>query len=113
VAGVHFFFQAEDGIREFHVTGVQTCALPDLVRLMGLDPARVVGMRVEVEDGVLTERLVLPLTNEAGKVAAIESMIGRRPTVVSEIGRASCRDRVWGSVVAVAVSKDSTEHHVV
>src|SRR5690606_16118135 len=24
----HFFFQAEDGIRDFHVTGVQTCALP-------------------------------------------------------------------------------------
>src|SRR5690606_40044154 len=23
-----FFFQAEDGIRDFHVTGVQTCALP-------------------------------------------------------------------------------------
>src|SRR5690606_40732514 len=25
---VPFFFQAEDGIRDFHVTGVQTCALP-------------------------------------------------------------------------------------
>src|SRR5690606_40468765 len=24
------FFQAEDGIRDFHVTGVQTCALPIL-----------------------------------------------------------------------------------
>src|SRR5690606_40507193 len=24
----YFFFQAEDGIRDFHVTGVQTCALP-------------------------------------------------------------------------------------
>src|SRR5436309_9395172 len=24
----YFFFQAEDGIRGFHVTGVQTCALP-------------------------------------------------------------------------------------
>src|SRR5690606_41034382 len=23
-----YFFQAEDGIRDFHVTGVQTCALP-------------------------------------------------------------------------------------
>src|SRR5690606_39644463 len=23
-----FFFQAADGIRDFHVTGVQTCALP-------------------------------------------------------------------------------------
>src|SRR6266702_6397231 len=26
--GVFFFFQAEDGIRDGHVTGVQTCALP-------------------------------------------------------------------------------------
>src|SRR5690606_40124067 len=28
-----FFFQAEDGIRDFHVTGVQTCALPISVPL--------------------------------------------------------------------------------
>ena len=26
--GVVFFFQAEDGIRDIGVTGVQTCALP-------------------------------------------------------------------------------------
>ena len=26
-----FFFQAEDGIRDGHVTGVQTCALPILL----------------------------------------------------------------------------------
>src|SRR5439155_3442516 len=26
--GFSFFFQAEDGIRDGHVTGVQTCALP-------------------------------------------------------------------------------------
>src|SRR5690606_6234697 len=25
---IYFFSQAEDGIRDFHVTGVQTCALP-------------------------------------------------------------------------------------
>src|SRR5690606_40252050 len=29
-----FFFQAEDGIRDFHVTGVQTCALPISSRSM-------------------------------------------------------------------------------
>src|SRR5690606_40123539 len=29
---VCFFFQAEDGIRDFHVTGVQTCALPIFVK---------------------------------------------------------------------------------
>src|SRR5256885_5123235 len=52
---VSFFFQAEDGIRDYKVTGVQTCALPILVGLLtgnvapgaalklrsgGLDPAR-------------------------------------------------------------------------
>src|SRR5256885_8941981 len=26
--GMFFFFQAEDGIRDYKVTGVQTCALP-------------------------------------------------------------------------------------
>src|SRR5690606_40707842 len=28
VGAVFFVFQAEDGIRDLHVTGVQTCALP-------------------------------------------------------------------------------------
>ena len=28
VEGTIFFFQAEDGIRDYDVTGVQTCALP-------------------------------------------------------------------------------------
>src|SRR5690625_7638940 len=32
---VSFFFQAEDGIRAGHVTGVQTCALPILAGGMG------------------------------------------------------------------------------
>src|SRR5690625_5890009 len=30
VLAFFFFFQAEDGIRDGHVTGVQTCALPIL-----------------------------------------------------------------------------------
>src|SRR5690606_41197966 len=29
-----FFFHAEDGIRDFHVTGVQTCALPILAAML-------------------------------------------------------------------------------
>src|SRR2546426_4815574 len=31
--GLFFFFQAEDGIRDYKVTGVQTCALPIYDRL--------------------------------------------------------------------------------
>src|SRR5256885_13058859 len=38
MVGVHqlfFFFQAEDGIRDYKVTGVQTCALPIWEERMG------------------------------------------------------------------------------
>src|SRR5207253_7593053 len=43
-----FFFQAEDGIRDGHVTGVQTCALPILqygqhVSLFGLQTTNTIG----------------------------------------------------------------------
>src|SRR5690606_41167845 len=42
------FFQAEDGIREFHVTGVQTCALPIFVN--GLQAALGLGAVTAVAD---------------------------------------------------------------
>src|SRR5690606_40531132 len=38
--GVCFFFRAEDGIRDFHVTGVQTCALPIWAGKRARPPAR-------------------------------------------------------------------------
>src|SRR2546430_7511489 len=38
VLGYRFFFQAEDGIRDLTVTGVQTCALPILVRKSPSNP---------------------------------------------------------------------------
>src|SRR6266446_7385680 len=36
--GEFFFFQAEDGIRDYKVTGVQTCALPILMHALALLP---------------------------------------------------------------------------
>src|SRR5439155_8528719 len=39
-----FFFQAEDGIRVGHVTGVQTCALPIFfARIVSLDDVPIAG----------------------------------------------------------------------
>src|SRR6266496_6283769 len=38
---IFFFFQAEDGIRDLYVTGVQTCALPILPRQVRLMTASV------------------------------------------------------------------------
>src|SRR5688572_32322420 len=42
-----FFFQAEDGIRDLTVTGVQTCALP-IYRLFLLDSANSRGLNAAV-----------------------------------------------------------------
>src|SRR5690349_24088652 len=45
-----FFFQAEDGIRDLYVTGVQTCALPILLRAVGGERP-VVDLRVHLFHG--------------------------------------------------------------
>src|SRR5215467_15249081 len=39
--GDFFFFQAEDGIRDYKVTGVQTCALPIFAFVLGAQPDKV------------------------------------------------------------------------
>src|SRR5258706_2623447 len=39
-----FFFQAEDGIRDWSVTGVQTCALPIYARFQALFEQAAVGV---------------------------------------------------------------------
>src|SRR6266850_5324404 len=68
-----FFFQAEDGIRDYKVTGVQTCALPISVRPVTVAvapgaPAVVPRTRVAVAMpvvGAVTEEAVIeppPLT---------------------------------------------------
>src|SRR5256885_13464084 len=54
--GVFFFFQAEDGIRDYKVTGVQTCALPIYVYHFGAyEPGalkRLMGMYGTREDEI-------------------------------------------------------------
>src|SRR6267378_690967 len=46
---LRFFFQAEDGIRDLYVTGVQTCALPILFG------GEVIGERDRLGDGLTME----------------------------------------------------------
>ncbi len=49
---------------------------------VGVDPTRVLGIRVEVERGNLTHTLVHPVTCNAGKVEAIKKYMGRTPDLV-------------------------------
>ena len=47
-----FFFQAEDGIRDWSVTGVQTCALPIYVNGIALGVIELKRGRVDVAKGI-------------------------------------------------------------
>src|SRR5690606_41209854 len=92
-----FFFQAEDGIRDFHVTGVQTCALPIL--RCGIDrwsasaTGNSCGIRWPCAVALPDRR-----PDAAGPARPGAPGAAGCPRV-GEIGRASCRERVKRTVV--------------
>src|SRR5690606_40683127 len=89
VVQIFFFFQAEDGIRDFHVTGVQTCALP--IYLRGPPSSGQLAHRVREPDAPNAPDQLDYVATEPARVAVPEPCIGPEP----EIGRASCREREW------------------
>src|SRR5690606_41139644 len=91
---VFFFFQAEDGIRDFHVTGVQTCALPILTTTDVTDhhyaPDDAPEPMIRLEG--------VGKTYPGSDIPAVESLD-------LEIGRASCRERAQHSAGAAPLHR--------
>src|SRR5256886_8570134 len=87
-----FFFQAEDGIRDLTVTGVQTCALPIFTHADIAHRGRYLNARRAL--GALVERGVVPIINENDTVSVEEIKFGDNDSLAAKIGRASCRERV-------------------
>src|SRR5256885_6451245 len=73
-----FFFQAEDGIRDYKVTGVQTCALPisDLAR-------------VEVEGAISAVESLLKVVDVGGMdgepMQAARELVAKAPPSTEEL----------------------------
>src|SRR5256885_11397425 len=87
-----FFFQAEDGIRDYKVTGVQTCALP-IWRGFGVSGDRRVPRPCPPSRPVA---LGPPLGHNGGWPRRGGAREPDRGAVEGDmkIGRASCRERV-------------------
>src|SRR5699024_11725121 len=95
-----FFFQAEDGIRDRNVTGVQTCALP--ISVSRLDVAG----RSTDETGDRVLLTVFAHIDPDQSLLIVEEEVRerfRQLRLAHKIGRASCRERVSSSEWAGAV----------
>src|SRR5256885_15888600 len=85
-----FFFQAEDGIRDYKVTGVQTCALPifDIGKSAIQNRARLLYLHEHLGEAVLQ---CLEANQRLAKLLAAAQVLARE--LQHQIGRASCRER--------------------
>src|SRR5690606_40362180 len=92
-----FFFQAEDGIRDFHVTGVQTCALPISTKILE-------GSKKQVKDQfrsntyIVEHRGVFNVRDDRFEITERKTLDENfyrsilKTNGDAKIGRASCRE---------------------
>src|SRR5699024_11275924 len=106
-----FFFQAEDGIRDRNVTGVQTCALPISVERDLVDRARLaradLGLGLEVRAAGAVPALVHALVDVAVVVDPLHDLLDAALVARSEERRVGKEGRApW----AGAGEKDTRRH---
>src|SRR5437016_10365838 len=99
-----FFFQAEDGIRDWSVTGVQTCALPIFAAKLPWTSSclvRAMAARHLLHRRGLPCTLYLGVNRDQPPLRAHAWL--RSGVVCVKIGRASCRERgeIWGCASGV------------
>src|SRR5256885_3131795 len=87
----YFFFQAEDGIRDYKVTGVQTCALP--ISAVQTATARAPHLVLFFQNSAATSNGASAEYPANAYWLAISKMDGGALRAI-KIGRASCRERV-------------------
>src|SRR5690606_40419196 len=93
---------AEDGVRDFHVTGVQTCALPIFFHNVNFLSNQLTANEKERkklemmrEDwiGNISHDIKTPLASIQGYAELIKDQDYQFPIEEIKIGRASCRER--------------------
>src|SRR2546422_8179948 len=105
--GCDFFFQAEDGIRDVAVTGVQTCALPiwsgtaRFTARIAYDDQGIVQQAIRAVKRAVPDLLVIgdvclcEYTDHGHCGVIRDGDVDNDSSVyLLEIGRASCRERV-------------------
>src|SRR5699024_12193339 len=113
VISIWFIFQAEDGIRNRNVTGVQTCALPISIASFGMIQEKIADMNVSLfaaesavyrTSGLLDDIITSVSEKDDATIAEMGQALGEyqlecavnkfsaSEMLDKEIGRASCRE---------------------
>src|SRR5436309_9447572 len=97
---IFFFFQAEDGIRDFHVTGVQTCALPIFPLLVRRFIAEFAALHERNFRGITREALqILVDADWPGNVRQLRNLVESMVVLAPE-----------GEIQASDIPRDIREH---
>src|SRR5437016_6863967 len=93
---MYFFFKAEDGIRDWSVTGVQTCALPicGCVSMV----IRQIPFNIKTFEQLQLPKVIADLSDKPRGLILVTGPTGsgKSTTLAAKIGRASCRERAEG-----------------
>src|SRR5262249_56156232 len=103
--------QAEDGIRDWSVTGVQTCALPicsvphlaTRPSAVNNGPSMIQGTRPAAEDNPVVIEVPANDSDPNNNLNSSSVTIASGPANGAEIGRASCRESGWSGEGTVSV----------
>src|SRR2546426_12786944 len=114
MVGFFFFFQAEDGIRDYKVTGVQTCALPIWVRHAGdlrPDEARPVGDHLRLGETLLEPRFRKVAAQRFAQRRRLPlPAFGHAPPLLPDLGplmREAPREVPWRGAAQLARAPDN------
>src|SRR5699024_11310339 len=100
-----FFFQAEDGIRDRNVTGVQTCALPISTSAW---KAEVLPLNYTRLITIMGRLMGIEPTNVGTTIRCVNHFATTAKN--KKIGRASCRERAERKGVAEYKQNKEREH---
>src|SRR5690625_2215261 len=107
----HFFFQAEDGIRDGHVTGVQTCALPICRPAL---PEAATGAGAAIPVARSSSSTASPVGRERPVAEAISARVSAPPasrsTTVQSRALARRTAEGFGGGIAIGPSRSGRPH---
>src|SRR5690625_3681667 len=110
-----FFFQAEDGIRDGHVTGVQTCTLPIRIAVVALAAIMVIVLVIQAAIiAAVSAAVVGAIVPSAGQATSLLSSSDtcndttQAPGGPDEVVGANIEEKVWNYLRGAGYSEEQT-----